>query len=99
MLSIKRALRIGIPVAVLALGMTMYAQGRSSDCGHPSMWAKALQATGLAQIQPCVVIQSGYGGNFCADVGHHCNVGYGPGKCHNEADPVTEVVTCQCVNK
>ena len=96
MFSLKPILRFGILVAALMLGVEVYAQSRSNDCGHLSMLAKAMQATGLAHIQPCVV-QVVTGGEFCLEVGHHCNVGNGPGKCRNVADPDTNVVSCQCV--
>jgi hypothetical protein len=96
MFSPKRVIRLGLPVAVLALGATVYAQARSNDCGHPSLLARAMRATGMAHIQPCAVVP-GYDGEFCADVGHHCNVGNGPGKCRNVADPATNIVSCQCI--
>ena len=96
MFSLKRVLRVAIPVGALTLGVTLYAQSRSNDCGHPSILAKTMRAAGLAHIQPCAV-QAAYGGEFCLEVGHHCNVGNGPGKCQNVADPDTNVVSCQCV--
>lgn len=96
MFSPKRVLRVVLPAAALALGVTVYAQARSNNCGHPSVLARAMHATGLAQIQPCMVLPM-VEGEICADIGHHCNIGNGPGKCRNVADPTTNIISCQCV--
>jgi hypothetical protein len=40
MLSLKHTLRVGIPVAILALGATLYARSRSNDCANPTLMAK-----------------------------------------------------------
>jgi hypothetical protein len=97
MISLKRMMfRIGIPAATLVLGVTLYAQSRSNDCGHPSVVAKVMQATGFAHIQPCAV-DSFDGTEICHDNGHHCNIGNGPGKCQTIVDPVTGEGSCQCV--
>ena len=96
MFSLKRTLRVGIPVAVLALGVTLYAHTRSNDCAHPTLVARAMQATGLARIQPCELLQMG-DGLSCLDPGKHCNVGNGSGKCTNVPDDVTGNLRCQCV--
>jgi hypothetical protein len=93
MFSMKRVLRMVVPVASLVLGATLYAQSSSSSCAHPSIFAKVMQATGMAHIQPCQVDLFN-GEEICHDPGHHCNVGFGPGKCQDVASPVT---TCQCV--
>ena len=98
MFSTKRVLRAVIPVAALALGVTLYAQSRSHDCGHPALVARVMQAARLAHIQPCAVQLTPWG-DYCVDVGHHCNVGNGPGKCRNVADPATSAISCQCVSR
>src|SRR3954470_1756828 len=96
MLSLKRIIRVGIPAAVLALGVTVYAQSRSNDCAHPTLLAKAMNATGMAKIQPCVLLELG-DGQACLDPGKHCNVGNGAGKCTNVPDEGTGNLRCQCV--
>jgi len=96
MFSVKRVLRIGIPAVALLLGVALYGQSRSNNCGHLSLVAKVMQATGFAQIQPCAVDLFD-GVEVCHDIGHHCNVGNGPGKCRNVVDPSTQAMSCQCV--
>lgn len=94
----KRVLRVAIPVIVLGVGATLYAQSRSNDCGHPSVVARVMQATHLAHIQPCAVQELDWG-EICVDIGHHCDVGNGPGKCRNVADPATNRISCQCIGR
>ena len=96
MLSKNRIIRFGLPVAFLVLGVTLYAQSRSNDCGNLSVVAKVMLFTGLGQIQPCEVLDFG-GTLICSKVGSHCNVGNGPGKCRNVEDTVTSTMSCQCV--
>lgn len=96
MFSVKRIFRVGIPVTVLALGATLYAHTRSNDCANPSLVAKVMQASGLARIQPCVLLTLG-DGQSCLDPGRHCNIGNGSGKCTNVPDEVTGNLRCQCV--
>jgi hypothetical protein len=96
MLSLKRICRVGIPVAALALGATLYAHTLSNDCAHPSLVAKAMQATGLARIQPCELLPIG-DGVLCLDPGKHCNIGNGAGKCTDVPDSATGNLSCQCV--
>ena len=96
MLSRKRILRVGLPVVFLVLGVTLYAQSRSNNCGHLSVVAKVMQATGLGHIQPCEVQDFG-GTLICTKIGSHCNVGNGPGKCRNVEDLATSTLSCQCV--
>jgi hypothetical protein len=76
--------------------VTVYAQSRSNDCAHPSLLAKAMKATGMGKIQPCVLLELG-DGNSCLDPGKHCNIGNGAGKCTNVPDPGTGNLVCQCV--
>lgn len=98
MLSLKRTLRVGIPVAVLALGATLYAGSRSNDCANPTLIAKLMQATGLGgRMQPCVLLQSVGNETVCLDPGKHCNVGLGSGKCQNVFDESAQALRCQCV--
>jgi hypothetical protein len=98
MFTVKRALRIGIPVTSLLLGVTLYADSRSNDCAHLSVVAKVMRFAGMGQIQPCA-IERFNDTDICAEIGHHCNVGNGPGKCRNVADPDTAIVSCQCISK
>jgi hypothetical protein len=88
--------RVGIPVAVLALGVTVYAKSRPSDCAHPTLFARAMQAAGMAKLQPCEILSLG-DGRSCLDPGRHCNVGDGAGKCTNVPDAETGNLVCQCV--
>ena len=99
MFSLKRTLRVGIPVAVLALGATLYAsQSRSNDCANPSLVAKFMKASGLGgPIQPCALLQSVGNETVCLDPGKHCNVGTGSGKCQNVFDESLGELRCQCV--
>jgi hypothetical protein len=97
MFSLKRIVRVGLPVAVLALGVSLYAQSRSTDCAHPSLVARVMQASGLGgKLQPCAILQSVEGG-VCLNEGRHCNIGNGSGKCLNVPDPATGNLSCQCV--
>ena len=96
MLSLKRVLRVALPSAVLALGATVYAHTRSNDCANPSLLAKAMQATGMARIRPCELLQLG-DGLSCLDPGRHCNVGNGSGKCQNLPIGENGNLVCQCV--
>ena len=97
MFSLKHILRVAIPAASLVLGATLYAGSRSNDCAHPSAYAKIMQFAGLGQIQPCEIINFN-GTEICAKIGHHCNVGNGPGKCENVVD-ANNNMSCQCVGK
>jgi hypothetical protein len=95
---LKRTLRVGIPVAVLALGATVYAQSRSNDCARPTLVARMMQATGFAgRLQPCALLQSVGDETVCLDPGKHCNVGQGSGKCQNVYDESVQALRCQCV--
>ena len=96
MLSLKRIVRVGVPVAALALGATLYAHVRSTDCANPSLVARAMQATGMARLQPCALLPMG-DGQACLDPGRHCNIGSGAGKCTNVPDDATGNLRCQCV--
>src|SRR5215203_5793331 len=97
MLSLKRISLVGIPAAVLALGATLYAHTQSNDCAHPSLVAKVMQASGMAKIQPCQLLQIGDNNETCLNEGRHCNIGNGSGKCINVPDSATGNLRCQCV--
>ncbi len=96
MFSLKRVIRFGIPAAVLALGVTVYAQSQSNDCAHPSLVAKAMKATGMGKIQTCEILYLG-DGEACLNEGKHCNIGNGAGKCTNVTNTPTGNISCQCV--
>ena len=98
MTSFKRTVRIGIPMAVVALGLMLYAQAAKASCGHPTLLAAILQQVGLAHSQACATIPNPNGGpgEWCANVGHHCNDGAGPGKCLTVFD-ASGLPSCQCV--
>jgi len=96
MLSLKRTIRIAIPAVTLLLGVSLYADSRTEhSCANPSIKAKVMQFAGLGQIQPCAVEPATL---LCADEGHHCNVGNGPGKCRN-VENEQAVFVCQCIGK
>jgi hypothetical protein len=56
-----------------------------------------MKFAGLGHIQPCEIINFN-GTEICASIGHHCNVGNGPGKCENVVD-ANNNMSCQCVGK
>ena len=94
--SLKLAVRIAIPAVTLLLGVTLYAESRSNDCAHPSMYARAMQFAGMGQIQPCKIDPVTQ--LLCGEEGHHCNVGNGPGKCKNLENDNGQFV-CVCLGK
>jgi hypothetical protein len=96
MLFLKRTIRIAIPALTLMVGVTLYADSRTEhSCANLSIKAKVMQFAGLGQIQPCAVDPATL---WCADDGHHCNVGNGPGKCRNMENDQGQFV-CQCLVK
>jgi hypothetical protein len=102
MMSVKRIVRIGIPLVVVALGAIFYAQipARAASCGHPTLVVSMLRKVGLSHTQSCEVIPNPNGGlgEWCVNVGHHCNDGSGPGKCRTVFD-TSGLPSCQCVGK
>ena len=98
MTSIKRMVRIGIPMVVVALGLVLYAQAAKASCGHPTVLTAILQQVGLVHSQACATMPNPNGGSgeWCANVGHHCNDGAGPGKCITVFD-ANAVPSCECV--
>ena len=59
-----------------------------------------LRKVGLSHTQSCEVIPNPNGGlgEWCVNVGHHCNDGSGPGKCLTVFD-TSGLPSCQCVGK
>jgi hypothetical protein len=99
MTSNKRTARIGIPMAVVGLGLILYAQTPAkASCGHPTVLTAILQQVGLAHSQACETIPNPNGGpgEWCANVGHHCKDGLGPGKCLTVFD-TSGMPSCECV--
>jgi hypothetical protein len=98
MLSLKRTLRVGIPAVVLLLGASLLLNVpvQAASCAHQTMAVSFLQKVGLAHVEPCLVLQT-ENGEVCANIGHHCNNGSGPGKCSIVVDATTNLFTCQCI--
>ena len=102
MMSLKRMLRIGIPLIVLALALLVYAQSpaHAASCGHPTVVASILQKVGLSHSHSCAVMPNPNGGpgEWCVNTGHHCNDGAGPGRCLTVFEP-SGLPSCQCVGR
>ena len=98
MLTLKRTLRVAIPAVALVIGasLLMNVPVQAASCAHPTAVASFLQKIGLAHIEPCIVTQS-TNGEVCANIGHHCNDGSGPGKCTIGVDDATNRFICQCI--
>ena len=102
MLSVRKTLRVTLPAVALVLGATVFVNVpvQAASCAHPTAMVSFLQKIGFAKVQPCEVIvlepQNGTG-EICANVGHHCNDGSGPGKCQSVMDATTGSFSCQCV--
>jgi hypothetical protein len=100
MFKFKRSLRVAVPVLFLMLGAAVSATipVSAASCNRPEGVTKFLQAVGLAHAQPCeVMVLPSFPGEICANPGHHCNDGSGPGKCQSNYDPTAGQWSCQCL--
>lgn len=100
--SLKRMLRITVPVVTMMLGAAVFTNvpARAASCAHPGMVVSFMHRLGLADLKPCAVtVLTGTSGNgeICANLGHHCNDGSGSGKCQSALDTTTNTWSCQCL--